>query len=265
MAKKRIDILLTERGLVDSRAKAQRLVMAGQVRSNGELVNKPAEKVEEHAQIKIIQKSRYVSRSADKLVAAVTAFELKITGAVCADVGSSTGGFTDCLLQNGAEKVFAIDVGKGILAWKLRQDPRVVVMEETNARYVEKLDQEVDLITVDVSFISLKNILPVVKNWFGGEGGEVVALIKPQFEAGRKLVSKGKGVIRDPQVHRQVLITLLEFSASDGYIVLGLIKSPVMGPKGNTEFLVHLRLGGKQAEDIMGMINGLILAEEETE
>jgi 23S rRNA (cytidine1920-2'-O)/16S rRNA (cytidine1409-2'-O)-methyltransferase len=265
MAKKRIDILLTERGLVDSRAKAQRLVMAGQVRSNGELVNKPAEKVEEHAQIKIIQKSRYVSRGADKLVAAVKGFELNIKGTVCADVGSSTGGFTDCLLQNGAEKVFAIDVGKGILAWKLRQDPRVVVMEGTNARYVEKLDQEVDLVTIDVSFISLKNILPVAKHWFGGESGEVVALIKPQFEAGRKLVSKGKGVIRDPQVHRQVLIDLLEFSAAGGYSVLGLIKSPVLGPKGNAEFLVHLRVGGKQAGDIMGMINGLIPAEEETE
>ncbi len=265
MVKKRIDVLLAERGLVDSRAKAQRLVMAGQVRANGEVVNKPADKFEEHVQIKIIQKSRYVSRGADKLVAAVNAFELSIKGAVCADVGSSTGGFTDCLLQNGAEKVFAIDVGKGIMAGKLRQDPRVVVMEGTNARYVEKLDQEVDLVTIDVSFISLKNILPVVKNWFGGEGGEIVALIKPQFEAGRKLASKGKGVIRDPQVHRQVLIDLLEFSISDGYSILGLIKSPVLGPKGNTEFLVHLKAGGKQAGDIMGMINELIPAEIKSE
>jgi len=260
----RIDILLTERGLVESRAKAQRLVMAGQVRANGEVVKKPADKVEENVQIKIYQTSRFVSRGGEKLTAAVEAFELNISGVFCADVGSSTGGFTDCLLQNGAKKVFAIDVGKGILAWKLRQDPRVVVMEGTNARYVEKLEQLVDLVTIDVSFISLKKILPAVKNWFG-DGGEIVALIKPQFEVGRKLASKGKGVIRDPEVHRQILVDLLEYCDAEKFGVLGLIRSPVLGPKGNTEFLVHLAVGEDGSKDIIGMINDLIPEVEENE
>jgi 23S rRNA (cytidine1920-2'-O)/16S rRNA (cytidine1409-2'-O)-methyltransferase len=265
MAKMRIDLLLTERGIVESRAKAQRLVMAGQVRANGEIMKKPAEKVEENAQIKLELSSRFVSRGGEKLVAGLEAFSLDVTGAVCADVGSSTGGFTDCLLQKGAEKVFAIDVGKGILAWKLRQDPRVVVMEGTNARYVEKLEQPIDLITIDASFISLKILLKAAVKWLKDEKSGIVALIKPQFEAGRKLASKGKGVIRDPEVHRQILIDLLEFCIAEGFIVLGLTKSPIQGPKGNTEFLVHLKAGGDQTLDIMDMINELIPEPEQSE
>jgi len=256
---------MTERGLVNSRAKAQRLVMAGQVRANGEVIKKPADKVEENVQIKIFQTSRYVSRGGEKLAAAVESFALDVNEFVCADVGSSTGGFTDCLLQNGAQKVYAIDVGKGILEWKLRQDPRVVVMEGTNARYVETLDEPIDMVTIDASFISLKNLVSVIRNWLKSADSQVVALIKPQFEAGRKLASKGKGVIRDPEVHRQILINLLEYCKDMGFNVLGLIQSPVLGPKGNIEFLVHLQKEGEQAVDIMGMINDLIPEVEKTE
>jgi 23S rRNA (cytidine1920-2'-O)/16S rRNA (cytidine1409-2'-O)-methyltransferase len=171
-----------------------------------------------------------------------------VTGWVCADVGASTGGFTDCLLQRGAAKVYAIDVGKGILHWKLRNDPRVVVTEDTNARYIESLPELVSLVTVDASFISLKILLPVVKKWILssplspphlGEGN-VVALIKPQFEAGKKDVARGDGVIRDPEIHRQVLLDILSFAQEEGFQIRGLIKSPLLGPKGNAEFLVWL-------------------------
>ena len=258
MAKLRIDILLVKRGIVERRAKAQRLVMAGQVRANGEIIKKPADKVEENAQIKLELTSRFVSRGGEKLVAAFDAFELDVTELICADVGSSTGGFTDCLLQKGAKKVFAIDVGKGILAWKLRQDSRVEVMEGTNARYLEKLDLPIDMITIDTSFISLKIILKTVKNWLKDDNSEIVALIKPQFEAGRKIASKGKGVIRDPEVHRNILIDLLQFCQKEGLKILGLIDSPIKGPKGNIEFLVHLKPGGDHGEDILYMINKLI-------
>ncbi len=174
-------------------------------------------------------------------------------GLACADVGSSTGGFTDCLLQRGAAKVYAIDVGKGILHWKLRNDPRVVVMEETNARFVESLPERIDFVTVDASFISLKILLPVVKKWLpntpippslpgkrGAGGTGLVALIKPQFEAGKKDVSRGDGVIRDPEIHRQVLNDVLGFAQKEGFGIHGLIKSPLLGPKGNAEFLVWL-------------------------
>jgi len=158
---------------------------------------------------------------------------------VCADVGASTGGFTDCLLQHGAVKVYAIDVGKGILHWKLRNDPRVVVMEETNARFVESLPERVSLVTVDASFISLKILLPVIKQWIN-EKTEIICLIKPQFEAGKKDVSRGDGVIRDPEIHRQVLLDVLGFAQTEGFHIHGLIKSPLLGPKGNAEFLVWL-------------------------
>jgi 23S rRNA (cytidine1920-2'-O)/16S rRNA (cytidine1409-2'-O)-methyltransferase len=194
---------------------------------------------------------RFVSRGGEKLDAALEAFAFDVTGWVCADVGSSTGGFTDCLLQRGAAKVYAIDVGKGILHWKLRNDPRVVVMEETNARFVESLPEHVSLVTVDASFISLKILLPVIRKWFSsgfrGEGmgdrGEIIALIKPQFEAGKKDVARGDGVIRDPEIHRQVLTDVLSFAGQEGFAIQGLIKSPLLGPKGNAEFLVWLNFG----------------------
>jgi 23S rRNA (cytidine1920-2'-O)/16S rRNA (cytidine1409-2'-O)-methyltransferase len=177
----------------------------------------------------------------------------------CADVGASTGGFTDCLLQRGAAKVYAIDVGKGILHWKLRNDPRLIVMEETNARFVESLPEAISLTTIDASFISLKILLPVVKKWLApslpsGEGrrGEVIVLIKPQFEAGKKDVARGDGVIRDAAIHRQVLLDVLTFAQGEGFSVRGLIRSPLLGPKGNAEFLAWL--GFDQGEDIPNLI-----------
>ncbi len=253
MAKKRLDLTLIEMGLAETRSLAQRLVMAGKVRINGQPAVKPSQNVPDGAEVTLDSGPRFVSRGGEKLAAAMDAFPVNVQGLVCADVGASTGGFTDCLLQNGAAKVYAIDVGHGILAWKLRNDPRVVVMEKTNARHVEKLDEPVSLVVMDASFISLKILLPVIRGWFppmfsektGGEqgGGNVIALIKPQFEAGRKEVSKGKGVIRDPEIHRRVVREILEFSQDKGYSVKGLHRSPVLGPKGNVEFLVWLGLG----------------------
>ena len=181
--KTRVDILLVDRGLVESRSLAQRLVMAGQVRADGQIVAKPSSKVDEKIELIIDRGPQFVSRGGDKLESAFGFFEVDVTGCVCADVGASTGGFTDCLLQHGAAKVYAIDVGNGILHWKLRNDPRVVVMEGTNARFVEQLPEPVNFITIDASFISLKILLPAVKKWQGG-AGDTLALIKPQFEAG---------------------------------------------------------------------------------
>ena len=240
MPKSRLDILLVERGLVESRSLAQRLVMAGQVRVAGQVVFKPADKVEDQAEIAIDHGPRFVSRGGEKLDAALEAFGLiDLQNLVCADVGASTGGFTDCLLQHGSAHVYAIDVGYGVLHWKIRQDGRVTVMERTNARHLEKLPQPVQLVTIDASFISLKILLPVAKGWFEGSG-QVVALIKPQFEAGRQDAAKGEGVIRDPAVHRKVLADVLAGAAQEGFGIKGLIRSPLLGPKGNTEFLVWL-------------------------
>ncbi|HSK67291.1 MAG TPA: TlyA family RNA methyltransferase [Anaerolineales bacterium] len=254
MPKVRLDVLLVERGLAESRAKAQALIMAGQVRVAGQTALKPAAAIPADSELSVDSGPRFVSRGGEKLDAALEAFHIDVSGLTCADVGSSTGGFTDNLLQRGARKVYAIDVGKGILHWKLRNDPRVVVMEETNARFVESLPEPVDFVTIDASFISLKILLPVVKKWFRFsdslpifiESGEsqrgVVALIKPQFEAGKKDVSRGDGVIRDPQIHRQVLIDVLSYAQQEGFTVQDLIKSPLLGPKGNAEFLVWLTL-----------------------
>lgn len=276
MKKQRLDLLLVERRLVESRALAQRLVMAGQVRVDGQVALKPSDKVAEGAELTIEQGPRYVSRGGEKLAAALAAFELTVTGRVCADVGASTGGFTDCLLQHGAQKVYAIDVGEGILDWKLRQHPQVVVMEGTNARYVERLPEEVTLVTIDASFISLKVLLPVVKGWFPltpipspfadhpieegerGQGAGVIALIKPQFEAGRQEVKRGKGVIRDPEVHRQVLLDVLGYAAGAGWQVCGLIASPLLGPKGNREFLVWLQPGEAAGQELEMLIEGVL-------
>jgi 23S rRNA (cytidine1920-2'-O)/16S rRNA (cytidine1409-2'-O)-methyltransferase len=239
MAKTRLDVLMVERGLVESRAQAQRLVMAGQVRVNGQVALKPAVNVPANAEVSVDHGPPYVSRGGEKLAAALLAFPISAQDKVCADVGASTGGFTDCLLQNGARRVYAIDVGKGILHWKLRQDSRVVVMEETNARFVERLPEPVELVTVDASFISLKVLLPVIRGWFE-TAGDVMALIKPQFEAGRAEVSRGDGVIRDPQVHGQVLHDVLSYAQTADFTLRGLIRSPLLGPKGNVEFLCWL-------------------------
>jgi 23S rRNA (cytidine1920-2'-O)/16S rRNA (cytidine1409-2'-O)-methyltransferase len=261
MSKIRLDLLLVERGLAESRSLAQRLVMAGQVRVDGQVLDRPASNVANDAHITVDRGPRFVSRGGDKLEAALSAFPVDVTGRVCADAGSSTGGFTDCLLQHGAAKVYAIDVGKGLLHWKLRNDPRVAVMEETNARYVEHLPEPVSLVTIDASFISLKILLPVVKGWVPsplhpspeigrGDGGEgnILALIKPQFEAGRKESARNKGVIRDPAIHKVVLTGVLMFAQENGFVVRGLIRSPVLGPKGNVEFLAWMGLGEKSVE-----------------
>ncbi|PJH76228.1 MAG: TlyA family rRNA (cytidine-2'-O)-methyltransferase [Anaerolineae bacterium CG_4_9_14_0_8_um_filter_58_9] len=277
MAKVRLDTLLVEKGLAESRTKAQALIMAGQVRVDGQVVIKPATSVAAEAGITVDSGPKYVSRGGEKLEAALDAFGVDVTGRVCADVGSSTGGFTDCLRQRGAARVYAMDVGKGLLHWKLHTDPRVVVMEETNARYVEKLPEAVELVTIDASFISLKILLLVVKNWLRpsppsplpklgeggggrGVGGEVIALIKPQFEAGRKESARNKGVIRDPGVHKAVLTDVLTFAQSEGFAVRGLIRSPLLGPKGNVEFLAWLKFREKTNGEIETLV-GKVLPE----
>ena len=247
-----------ERGLAESRSKAQALIMAGQVRVNDQVTLKHATGVTSNSVLTVDTGPRFVSRGGEKLDAALEAFSIDVSGLVCADVGASTGGFTDCMLQRGAEKVYAIDVGKGILHWKLRNHPKVIVMEKTNARHVESLPEPVDFVTIDASFISLKILLPVVKGWLipsprlrhpspsgrgdGGEG-EVLCLIKPQFEAGRKDVSRGDGVIRKPEIHRQVLLDILSYAQDEGFGVKSLLRSPVLGPKGNVEFLAWLGIG----------------------
>src|SRR6266498_880 len=273
MPKLRLYVLLVERGLAESRAKAQALIMAGQVRVAGQTALKPALPISPDSVLTVDAGPRFVSRGGEKLDAALDAFAFDVTGLICADVGSSTGGFTDCLLQRGAAKVYAIDVGKGILHWKLRNDPRLVVMEETNARFVESLPEDVSLVTVDASFISLKILLPVIKKWFfpspltplpEGEGrrgeGDVIALIKPQFEAGKKDVSRGDGVIRDPEIHRQVLTDVLNYAKEEGFAIRGLIKSPLLGPKGNAEFLVWLRPGsaGINSEELNQLVENVL-------
>lgn len=236
----RLDLLLVERGLAESRAKAQALIMAGEVRVEGEVALKPAMPVDTAAGVQVEQGPRFVSRGGEKLDASLEAFGLDVRGLTCADVGASTGGFTDCLLQRGAAKIYAIDVGKGLLHWKLRNDPRIVVMEQVNARYLQSLPEPISLVTVDASFISLRILLPVIKKWLSSSAGHVVALIKPQFEAGRQEVSRGEGVIQDPFIHRQVLLSVLAFAQTHGFGVRGLIRSPLLGPKGNVEFLAWL-------------------------
>jgi 23S rRNA (cytidine1920-2'-O)/16S rRNA (cytidine1409-2'-O)-methyltransferase len=259
MKKIRLDLLLVERGLAESRSLAQRLVMAGQVRVNGERVLRSAANISPDAQLVVDKGPAYVSRGGEKLEAALQAFSVDVHGRTCADVGASTGGFTDCLLQHGASKVYAIDVGHGILDWKLRQDPHVVIMEGTNARFLDRLPEAVQVVTIDVSFISITVVLRVVKEWLLSQAdqpnGSVIALVKPQFEAGRKEVSRGKGVIRDPAVHRQVLSQVLSCAREMGYAVRGLIRSPLTGPKGNIEFLLWLVLDGEQAASLDELIN----------
>ena len=257
MPKLRADQLLVERGLVESRALAQRLVMAGQVRAAGQVVPKPATMLDAETSLEVEAGPRYVSRGGLKLEAALQGFMLEVEGKVCADVGASTGGFTDCLLQHGASRVYAIDVGRGQLHWKLRQDARVVVMEETNARLLEALPEAVDLATMDASFISLKALLPGIRNWLRADG-QVVALIKPQFEAGRAEASRGKGVIRDAEVHRRVLEDVLEFAQGRGFGVQGLMASPVRGPKGNVEFLVEMQLAGEAHTNLAGLVEAAL-------
>ena len=241
--KKRLDVLLTERLYTDSRAKAQAIIMAGQVYVDGQKADKPGTSYEETVEIEVRGDTcPYVSRGGLKLQKALRDFGVDPTGFVCSDSGASTGGFTDCLLQQGASKVFAIDVGYGQLDWKIRSDPRVVVMERTNIRYVtpEQLGEPLDLSVIDVSFISLKIVLPTIKTLLKPTG-QVLCLIKPQFEAGREKVGK-KGVVRDPETHKEVLDMFVSLADELGMKILGLTFSPVKGPEGNIEFLGHLTL-----------------------
>ncbi|MFR6394559.1 MAG: TlyA family RNA methyltransferase [Oscillospiraceae bacterium] len=240
--KTRLDVLLTERGLLDSRQKAQATIMSGIVFVNGQRVDKVGTAVSNDALIEIRGTTLpYVSRGGLKLEKAMQTFPLTLTGKICADIGASTGGFTDCMLQNGAKKVYAVDVGYGQLDWKLRNDARVVCMERTNARYLthEEIPEELDFASVDVSFISLKLIFPALYGLLR-EGGEIACLIKPQFEAGREKVGK-KGVVRDPAVHLEVLEHFLIHAKENHFTVFGITYSPIRGPEGNIEYLGFLR------------------------
>ena len=237
---------MTERLYTDSRAKAQAIIMAGQVYVDGQKADKPGTSYEETVEIEVRGDTcPYVSRGGLKLQKALRDFGVDPTGFVCSDSGASTGGFTDCLLQQGASKVFAIDVGYGQLDWKIRSDPRVVVMERTNIRYVtpEQLGEPLDLSVIDVSFISLKIVLPTIKTLLKPTG-QVLCLIKPQFEAGREKVGK-KGVVRDPETHKEVLDMFVSLANELDMRILGLTFSPVKGPEGNIEFLGHLTLADR--------------------
>ena len=239
--KMRLDVLLVERGLQESRQKAQAAIMSGQVFVAGQRVDKPGTAVAEDAAVEVRGAAlAYVSRGGLKLEKAMAVFPITLTGAVCADIGASTGGFMDCMLQKGAEKVYAVDVGYGQLAWKLRSDPRVVCLERTNARYLtrEQIPETLDFASIDVSFISLKLIFPALYDLLR-EGGHIACLIKPQFEAGREKVGK-KGVVRDPVVHLEVLEHFLEHAKENHFTVLGITYSPIRGPEGNIEYLGHL-------------------------
>ena len=240
--KERLDVLLVKRNLAASREKAKAIIMSGIVYVDGQKEDKAGTTFPEEATIEVRGHTLpYVSRGGLKLEKAIKNFDVSVEGKVCTDVGSSTGGFTDCMLQNGAVKVFAIDVGRGQLDWKLRNDPRVVCMEKTNIRYVtpEDIGEEIDFASVDVSFISLKLVLPVAKTLLA-DNGEIVALIKPQFEAGREQVGK-KGVVKDIKVHYEVIKKILDFARSIDLHVAGLSFSPIKGPEGNIEYLAYLK------------------------
>jgi len=246
--KKRLDILIFDKSLVDSREKAQRLIMAGLVLVNGEKETKPGSKFDEKVKIEISEVPRYVSRGAEKLEQAYKEFKIDFKNKIVADIGSSTGGFTDFALQHGAKKVYAIDVGKGQLDWKLRQDPRVVVMEGVNFRYLKELPERIDMFLVDVAFISLKKILPVIKSIkykvlsIKGKEKIIVALFKPQFEAGKDIADKTKGIIKDPKIHQKLLEDFRKWCEENGFEVLGETESPIKGAKGNAEFLFYLKV-----------------------
>ena len=242
--KKRLDVLLVERLYADTRTKAQAIIMSGNVYVNGQKADKPGTSFEETVDIEVRGADcPYVSRGGLKLEKALRDFGVKPEGFVCSDSGASTGGFTDCLLQQGAKKVFAIDVGYGQLDWKIRSDERVVVMERTNIRYVtpDDLGEPLDLSVIDVSFIGLEIVLPTIKTLLKADSGQVLCLIKPQFEAGKDNVGK-KGVVRDPKIHKMVLDNFVSLVKSLDFKILGLTFSPVKGPEGNIEFLGHLTL-----------------------
>ncbi len=241
MAKERLDVLLVARGLAPSREKAKAVIMSGIVYVDGNKEDKAGDTFPETCSIEVRGNTlRYVSRGGLKLEKAMEVFPITPQDCICMDVGASTGGFTDCMLQNGAKKVYAVDVGKGQLAWSLRNDPRVVVMEKTNIRYVTKehVEDELDFVSVDVSFISLSKVLPPVRELMR-PGATAVCLIKPQFEAGPEKVGK-KGVVRDKSVHEEVIIAVVDFVKANGFFPRGLTFSPVKGPEGNIEYLLYM-------------------------
>ncbi len=249
--KERLDVLLVKKGLAPSREKAKTMIMEGNVFVNNQREDKAGTNIPEDAVIEIKGNTlKYVSRGGLKLEKAMTHFGISLENKICMDIGASTGGFTDCMLQNGAKKVYAVDVGYGQFAWKLRTDERVVCMEKTNIRYVtpEDIADVLDFASVDVSFISLAKVLPAAKELLRDEG-EMVCLIKPQFEAGREKVGK-KGVVRDPAVHREVIEKVITDARELGFSILHLEYSPIKGPEGNIEYLVHICKGGRKEENI---------------
>lgn len=240
--KKRLDIAVHEDGLAQSRERARSLIMAGKILVNGMIQDKPGFLVAKEDSLALKEADiPFVSRGGLKLEAALTAFRIDVNGRVCLDVGASTGGFTDCLLKHGAKKVFAVDVGYGQLAWTLRQDPRVVPVERTNIRYMplEAIGSLVDFVTIDVSFISLKIVVPVILKFMKNDAG-ITALIKPQFEVGKGRVGKG-GVVKDSLLHNEVIKNLSDFFSGAGLKIEGVIDSPILGPKGNKEFLIYMK------------------------
>ena len=256
--KQRLDVYLFENGFAESREKAKAIIMSGNVYINNQKADKPGDNVNENDQVEVRGKTNpFVSRGGLKLDKAINVFGVSLENKVCVDIGASTGGFTDCMLQNGAQKVFCIDVGYGQLAWKLRTDPRVVNMERTNIRYVttEQIGQKLDFASIDVSFISLRLVLPVAKE-LTKEDGEILCLIKPQFEAGREKVGK-KGVVRDINVHLEVVESIIEFAQSIGLYPKALDYSPVRGPEGNIEYLLYLSKNEEQKgkTDIKEVVN----------
>ena len=248
--KERLDVMLVNRGLAPSREKAKAIIMSGQVYVDGQKEDKAGTSFAEEVKIEVRGNTLpYVSRGGLKLEKAMNNFGVNVDKKICMDVGASTGGFTDCMLQNGAVKVYSVDVGRGQLAWKLRQDERVVCMEKTNIRYVEPADipDRIEFSSIDVSFISLTKVLLPVKNLLTDDG-RIVCLIKPQFEAGREKVGK-KGVVRDKAVHREVIEKVIEYAASIGFNILNLDYSPIKGPEGNIEYLLYLENGNRDETD----------------
>lgn len=257
--KERLDSLLVKKGLFPSREKAKAVIMAGQVYVNNQKADKPGMDTDEDAILEVRGETlQYVSRGGLKLEKAMQVFPVTLNGRICMDIGASTGGFTDCMLQNGAVKVYAVDVGYGQLAWNLRNDPRVINLERTNIRYVtrEQIPEPVDFISVDVSFISLKLVLPVAAALLS-ETGQAVCLVKPQFEAGREKVGK-KGVVRERSTHIEVLENAVRYARENGFSVCGIAFSPVKGPEGNIEYLMYLCRGTKDivlSEQIVNLVN----------
>ncbi len=255
----RADELMVERGLAPTRSKARAIILAGQLRSGTQVIDKAGHMLTDDAQLDVDEGPRFASRGGEKLQHALSAFNMHVSDRTCADFGASTGGFTDVLLQAGAKRVYAVDVGYGQLDYRLRTDERVVVMDRTNARYLESLPEPIDFVTIDVSFISLALVLPAAKRVLT-PNGSCVALIKPQFEAGKERVGKG-GVVRDRRVHQEVLRSVLESATEIGFHIRGLTRSPIKGPAGNVEFLARLDLESRPETDIEPLIKDVMVEE----